>query len=145
ISVKATRYVSSSQLVATLDIADTASLALFDIKITLSGRTGNGTDLFQVVQKVTGQHRFCPPPPVDGRFKLVGSLSAPTAPTGALSISMSARRSTLTGPGGSRAVIIVGAGTTNENSSSGTFEVFFVDPATGATLDGTSILPGSPV
>ena len=51
VAVRSTRFVSASQLVATLDIADTASLASFDIKVTLSGRTGKGTDLFQVVQK----------------------------------------------------------------------------------------------
>lgn len=51
ISVRSTRFVSSSQLVATIDIADAASLAYFDIKVTLSGRTGKGTDLFQVVER----------------------------------------------------------------------------------------------
>jgi hypothetical protein len=144
ILVKNTRFVSSTQLVATIDIADTASLSYFDIRVVLAGRSGKGTDLFQVIQKVTGQPGFCPPPPVDPRFQVVGTLTAPTTPTGALSISMSAGRSVLTSAGGSREVLVLGAGTTNENSSSGTFEVFFVDPVTGASLDGTSLLPGSP-
>ena len=43
ITVQSTRYVSASQLVATLDIADTATLASFDIKVTLSGAFGWST------------------------------------------------------------------------------------------------------
>jgi len=58
IHVKNTRFVSSSQLVATIDIADAASLALFDIKVSINGRSGKGTDLFQVVQK-----QACTDPP----------------------------------------------------------------------------------
>ena len=52
IRVKNTRFVNNTQLVATVDIDATASLALFDIKVAVNGRSGKGTDLFQVIEKV---------------------------------------------------------------------------------------------
>ena len=51
IRVKHTTFVNSSQLIATVDIDAAASLALFDIKVAVSGRSGKGTDLFRVVEK----------------------------------------------------------------------------------------------
>ena len=52
ISVTSTQFVSSTELVATVNIAAGASLSFFDIRvINLSGRTGRGSDLFQVVEK----------------------------------------------------------------------------------------------
>jgi hypothetical protein len=53
ISVRSTRYISSTQLVATIDIADTADLSMFDIEVAnADGRTGKGTELFAVTAKV---------------------------------------------------------------------------------------------
>src|SRR5512140_3339936 len=47
VNVKATRYVTSTQLVATIDIADAAAIAGFDIQVrNADGRTGKGTELF---------------------------------------------------------------------------------------------------
>jgi uncharacterized delta-60 repeat protein len=52
INVKSTRYVSSTQLQATIDIADWATLSLFDIEVqNADGRTGKGTELFSVTAK----------------------------------------------------------------------------------------------
>jgi FG-GAP repeat len=52
ISVRSTRFVSSTEVEATLDIAAGAALSLFDIRVTnTNGRSGKGSDLFQVVQK----------------------------------------------------------------------------------------------
>jgi hypothetical protein len=52
VNVKSTQFVSSTQLIATIDIADTAALSLFDIQVqNADGRTGKGTELFSVVQK----------------------------------------------------------------------------------------------
>ena len=79
IVVNGTRFVSSTQVVATIDIADTASLASFDIKVTLSGRTGKGTDLFQVVQK----NASCQPAPTPQFGEPVLALNAgPTSING---------------------------------------------------------------
>lgn len=52
ITVRATRYVSATEVEATLDISAGAALSLFDIRVTnTNGRSGKGSDLFQVVQK----------------------------------------------------------------------------------------------
>ena len=142
IVVKNTRFVSSTELVATIDIADTASLSYFDIRVVLAGRTGKGTDLFQVVERVTGAPRLCPPPPVDPRFQLVTMFHRPLDGSPAdtvLGNSMAAGRSVVAANGISREVVAVGVGTSNPNSSVGSLEVLFLDPLTGALLDGTSI------
>jgi len=52
VNVKSTQFVSSTQLIALVDIADAAALSLFDIEVrNADGRTGKGTELFTVVQK----------------------------------------------------------------------------------------------
>ena len=52
LNVKSTQYVSATQLVANIDIADTAALTSFDIQVVnADGRTGKGTELFSVVSK----------------------------------------------------------------------------------------------
>jgi uncharacterized delta-60 repeat protein len=53
ITVSSTRFVSSTQLTATIDVAATAVVAGFDIAVTnADGRTGKGTELFKVIEKV---------------------------------------------------------------------------------------------
>jgi len=52
ITVNSTSFVSQSQLVANIDIADNAEIAKFDIQVkNADGRTGKGTELFAVVAK----------------------------------------------------------------------------------------------
>ncbi len=52
VNVKSTQFVSSTQLIATIDIADWAALSLFDIEVrNADGRTGKGTELFSVIRK----------------------------------------------------------------------------------------------
>ena len=52
IIVRNVKFNSSSELVTTIDVADTAELASFDIQVTLSsGRKGKGTTLFRVAAK----------------------------------------------------------------------------------------------
>jgi hypothetical protein len=52
VNVKSTQFVSSTQLIALVDIADAAALSLFDIQVAnTDGRTGKGTELFSVVAK----------------------------------------------------------------------------------------------
>jgi uncharacterized delta-60 repeat protein len=52
VNVKSTQYVSSTQLIATIDIADAAALSKFDIQVAnADGRTGKGTELFSVLAK----------------------------------------------------------------------------------------------
>jgi uncharacterized delta-60 repeat protein len=53
VAVRSTQFISSTDLVANIDIADWASLSLFDIQVqNTDGRTGKGTELFSVTQKV---------------------------------------------------------------------------------------------
>jgi hypothetical protein len=52
ITVKKTTFRSSKEVVATIDVADMAEIASFDIQVTLSsGRKGKGTTLFMVNRK----------------------------------------------------------------------------------------------
>lgn len=52
VAVRQTLFVSATELTATLDIASDAALSYFDVRVTnLSGRSGKGSDLFQVVEK----------------------------------------------------------------------------------------------
>jgi hypothetical protein len=145
ISVRATRFVSPSQLVATIDIADTASLASFDIKVTLSGRTGKGTDLFQVVEKASGVNACVVEPLDTSRFHLVGTLNSSLGGSPrfvGFGSDIRARRVTLTYAAGSRDVLLV---VVARGEAVGRVEIFFLDPATGQLLDGTPIVPGGPV
>lgn len=51
VTVTSTQFVSSTDLLATVNIADTATIGNFDIQVLSGGRTGKGTDLFSVVAK----------------------------------------------------------------------------------------------
>lgn len=64
ITVKKVVYRNSNELVTTVDVADTAVLASFDIQVTLSnGRKGKGTTLFSVKTKPTGPSQAPTYPP----------------------------------------------------------------------------------
>jgi len=53
ISVSSTRFIDSTQLIATIDISGTAEVAGFDIVVqNTDGRTGKGTELFKVTAKI---------------------------------------------------------------------------------------------
>jgi hypothetical protein len=59
IEVRSVRFTSSRELVTTIDVADTALLAYFDIQVTLdSGRKGKGTTLFSVRSRTTGTDSY---------------------------------------------------------------------------------------
>ena len=67
VNVKSTLYVSSTQLVANIDIADEAALALFDIEVrNADGRTGKGTELFSVTAKKVSACTAPDPVPTGG-------------------------------------------------------------------------------
>src|SRR5262245_11118335 len=52
VTVRGTQFVSSGEVDATIDITDTAALAYFDVRVAnTNGRSGKGSDLFQVIQK----------------------------------------------------------------------------------------------
>jgi hypothetical protein len=51
IGVNQTTFVSSTELVANIDVADTALISTFDIEVLSNGRRGKGTELFAVTEK----------------------------------------------------------------------------------------------
>ncbi len=64
IAVKKVTFRSSTELVTTIDVAETADLSSFDIVVTLdSGRKGKGTTLFSVKAKPTGPSQAPTYPP----------------------------------------------------------------------------------
>ena len=64
ITVKQVVFRNSKELVTTIDVADTADLASFDIQVTLSsGRKGKGTTLFSVKAKPAGPSATLTYPP----------------------------------------------------------------------------------
>ena len=79
VNVKSTQFVSSTQLIASIDIADAAALSLFDIQVAnTDGRTGKGTELFTVVQKTSGNVN--PPPPISVAVTLDASAGSKITP-----------------------------------------------------------------
>lgn len=63
VQVNSTTFVSSTELRVNIDVAETATIAGFDIQVSNSdGRGGKGTELFRVVEKGTaGGSANCPP------------------------------------------------------------------------------------
>lgn len=55
VAVKSVRYKNTKTLEATIDVASDAQTQLkFDVQVMSNGRTGKGTELFKVIEKVTG-------------------------------------------------------------------------------------------
>ena len=146
IRVKNTKFVSNSQLVATIDIDAAASLALFDIKVAVSGRSGKGTDLFRS-SKRAGASRASSSRSIrrasSWSVRLNQLVNGQPRYKTALGVAIAARRTTLSYGVGTREVIVVAAGTNADTG--GKIEVFFVDPTSGALLDGTALVAGGPV
>ncbi len=147
ITVRATRFISATELEATIDIASTAELALFDIRVTnTNGRSGKGSDLFQVLEKGARGQATCTPEPLDTtRFELVTTLNQANGSDArykvGFGLDVKARRTVLSYATGAREVIVLAVGT----SETGMVEIFFLDPDTSAVLDGTAFVPGAPV
>jgi hypothetical protein len=142
ITVRGTQFVSASEVDATIDIAASASLSFFDVRVTnTNGRSGKGSDLFKVVEKQAA----CSTAPLDAsKFQLVGTLNhltgAGTPEYGPnLGVSTSLVPATLALPDGSnRTVLIAAVGTPRATA---TFDVFVLDAAAGAVLDGQPLCP----
>jgi len=144
IKVNTTSYISNTELTANIDIADTAALALFDIKVSVAGRSGKGTDLF----RVDPHEEVCTIPQSDpGHFQYVGALNSVVggAPRYAqyLGASLAAGVAEVPLPDAStREVLVVFSGMLG---SPGVAEIFFVDPVSGALLDGTTLGGGAAI
>ncbi len=81
ISVRTVTFRSSTELVTTIDVADTADLASFDIVVTLdSGRKGKGTTLFSVKAKPNDEPAPTYPPARHSQsFTSNGGITAATS------------------------------------------------------------------
>jgi hypothetical protein len=133
--VNSTAFVSSSTLVANVTVADTADIALFDIVVdNPDGREGHGTELFSVIAKTS--QVACAVQPLPARLTELTALntvngSNTPAYTGGFGKTLRTRVITL---GGNQMVMTaVGTITTQR------VEIFFLDPVSGAVLDGTLI------
>ncbi|MCU1276357.1 MAG: hypothetical protein JWO48_3788 [Bryobacterales bacterium] len=128
VTVNSTAFVSSTQLTANINVSDTATISNFDVVVNnTDGRSGKGTGLFSVKSKGTP---MCTLSPLPSQFTLISTLNS-GAYTGGLGGSIRIRHIKL----GGKDVLVAGVG----SSASGKLEVFLLDPATGALLDGTVI------
>ncbi len=82
VTVQSTQYVSSTELIATVNISGTAELTLYDVSVTQSGRKGIGTesvtapDLFEVTTAIVAQG-LSSARRVNDNGELSGTLAAP--------------------------------------------------------------------
>ena len=80
ITVRQVRFNSANELVTTIDVADTADLASFDIVVTLdSGRKGKGTTLFSVTAKPSKTTPTYPPARDSQGFASNGGTTSATS------------------------------------------------------------------
>ena len=79
ITVKSVKYKNPKALEATIDVAPDAQTSLkFDIQVTSGTRTGKGTELFKVIEKVTGGD-LTPPGTVTDLRIVAGTVGYNTA------------------------------------------------------------------
>ena len=140
VTVNSTSFVSSTELTANITVADTATIADFDIQVLNSdGRGGKGTELFAVTAKPNAAVS-CVLQPLPSQISLLNTLNYVT-PEGSpaygpsFGVNVKARVMTLN----SSQVIVVAVGM----AAAGKLEIFLVDPLSGQTLDGTVIGTGS--
>ena len=141
VTVNSTTFVSNTELTANITVADTATIANFDIQVlNADGRGGKGTELFAVTAKGNSANG-CTVQPLPSGISLLSSFNYVTsggepAFGPSLGISIKARSMTLN----TSQLIVVGVGT---SGGVGKLEIFLVDPDTGQVLDGTVIGTGS--
>jgi hypothetical protein len=137
VTVNSTTFVSSNQLTANITVADTATIASFDVLVqNTDGRTGKGTGLFSVQSKNNASTQGCILQPLPAGFTLMNTLnyvnsSGAAQYSGAFGLSVRLRKVTL----GAKDVLVtaVGSGVAQR------LDIFFIDPLTATVLDGTAI------
>ena len=144
VTVNSTAFNSKSQVTANITISDTANISSFDVVVTnTDGRSGKGTQLFQVTAK--GTPVGCTTVGTPSAFSLVTSLNSVNS-SGAAQYGNSLGLGVRTSPAvlnfgtQSRTVLLAAAGT-----GSGKMEIFLLDPASGSVLDGQALFQGSAV
>ena len=130
ISVTSTSFVSSSSVIANINVSDTAVISGFDIALTNpDGTSGKGSDSFAVLAPTANGK--CTSGSLPAGVTLAATLNPTSGSpvyTGNLGKTVRGVLTTVLG----RSVVMAVAG-----GLSGHAEVFFLDPATGAVLDGT--------
>lgn len=130
ITVRETRYVSATELDAVIDIAATAELSYFDVRVTnLSGRSGKGSDLFQVVQK-GGAAAVCSLESNPPNFVQIATLN-PGIGGGTYSTELGLGMKAVAVNVGASQAVMVAVGRT------GGVEVFFLDPTKVPSVEST--------
>jgi hypothetical protein len=138
VTVHGTQWVSATEVDAVIDIADTAAIAAFDIRVSnTNGRSGKGSDLFNVVQK--GAADSCTLEPLDARLGLEQELNPTGLYHGIGPSSLMARATVGVAGGPPNTVLLVALGT---NAADSKLEIFFVDATSGALLDGQPLCVG---
>jgi hypothetical protein len=133
VTVNSTNYVSSSQLIANITVAADAVISDFDVQVANNdGRTGVGIEAFTIT--VGHGANACDIQPLPAGITLVGTLNSGQFGPG-LGLTVKAKLMVL----GTRTVLITSVSST---ASAGKLEIFFLDPVSGAVLDGQVI--GSP-
>ncbi len=122
ITVNATRFKSSTEIIANIDVAENAVIDKFDIEVMSGGRTGKGTELFSVKEK--GQ--TCDTLPLPAGWRRVTTLNDPITPLFGGEFGRAIAVDRIVFPNGPEALVVaVGS------RISGTVEVFLLNPETG--------------
>ena len=130
ITVNSTKFVSRTDLIANIDVAEDAVIAGFDVVVMASrGRTGKGTELFSVTEKSTGPPT-CEVFPLPLGFTNVAVLNSgsPTF-TGEFGRGIAISRTVLD-PSGPTEVLVAAVA----SRISGKVEVFLLDPVSGEQI-----------
>ena len=146
IMVTGMRFVSATEVEATINIHEGAALSLFDIRVTNpNGRSGKGSDLFKVVEK--GARAACTVEPLPANVQLVTSLNTLVGGSPAygpnLGVSSAMAPATLTfADSSSRTVLVAAVGTP---ATTAKLEIFVLDATTGLVTRRHSALCSSHV
>lgn len=139
VTVNSTAFVSSTQVVANINVDSAAVVSGFDVAVTnTDGASGKGSDIFSVVQGSNNSGNTCVIPALDPKFTLVATLNPNPAATGNLGAGVRLKKITLGGTIAPTPVLetVVGSVSTN------TLEVYFLDPTAGTVLDGQVAVNG---
>jgi len=132
VAVNSTVFTGSTTLVANITVSSTATISGFDIQVdNPDGHTGKGTDSFSVTAASGSASTKCTPGPLPAGVTQLATFNATTGTPAYTSGIGKTVRGVLTTVLGRPVIMAVTGGT------GGVAEVFFLDPTTGAVLDGT--------
>jgi hypothetical protein len=131
IGVNQTTFVTSTELVANIDIADTAVISKFDIEVLSNGRRGKGTELFAVTEKGSGGAATCDlSQPTPSGFNLLQTLTLESPRPARFGDHMAGRQVNLTLNGKVAPIVLAVSDDTTvaEGGGPGTINLYLLDP-----------------